>query len=218
MNSGLERKLDIFTIEVQTGTRDVALDGENITGAWVDKGAIHRIGEQPREIALHVLNPFLSGVRLTDAVLDFTKRYGPLTVPFRSAEPFRFSIKEWKMARHFLHVLWKAASNGLKRKWPISIPVDKSDGDHFSFDDGRLTFRTQSLSTFMALEIARTPVEKFRQCANFGYGCKAPYFFANDLRERYCSEACARESKKRAKLDWWNNNRKGTKHVAKKTR
>lgn len=204
-------------VEVQTGTRNVALDGDYIAGMWDEKGAVYRLGER-RAIALDVLNLFLSSDRLADAALDFTRRFGPLTAPFSGGEPFRFSIEEWKMARKYLHGVWKAASGGAERKWPFNIPVDGSGGDRFSGEDGRLVFRTQNLSTFMALEIAAVPVEKFRRCANFMFGCKAPFFFASDLRERYCSESCAREGKNRAKREWWNKNRGGGRDGAQKTR
>jgi hypothetical protein len=217
MNSGLEGSLNNLNIEVQTGTGDVVLEGNYIAGAWDAKGTIYRIGEG-RAIALNVLNPFLGNERLADAALDFTRRFGPLTIPFCRGESFRFSIDEWKIARKHLYVAWKAASTTSKRKWPFNLPVDRNDGDHFSSENGRLTFRTQSLSTFMALEVATIPVERFRRCANFGYGCKSPYFFAGDLRERYCSETCAHESKKRAKLDWWNKNRRGGEDGTQKTR
>jgi hypothetical protein len=217
MNSGLERSSNNLRIEVQTGTRNVVLERDDITGEWDAESTIYRIGEG-RPIALNVLNPFLGNDRLANAVLDFTQRFGPLTIPFCRGASFRFSINEWKMARKYLHVVWKAAGSGSKRKWPVNLPVDESDGDHFSFENGRLSFRTQNLSTFMALEIATIPAERFKRCANFGYGCKSPYFFANDLRERYCSETCARESKKRAKLKWWNENRRGGKDGTQETR
>jgi len=209
VNNDLERVSKNLTIEVQTGTRHVMFEGKDyITGAWDANGTVHRMGEHRRAIALDVLNPFLRGDRLADAALDFTKKFGPITIPFDREKPFRFSIHEWKIARKYLYGVWKAASSRLERKWPLNLPVDVRDGDHFSFANGRLTFRTQNLSTFMALEIATIPVEGFRRCANFGCGCKSPYFFASDLRERYCSETCANESKKRAKLKWWDDNRR----------
>jgi hypothetical protein len=33
-------------------------------------------------------------------------------------------------------------------------------------------------------------------------------FVGDDWRDRYCCETCAHEGKKRAKLDWWNKNRR----------
>jgi hypothetical protein len=208
VNSGLERTSHIIGIEVQTGTRNVALEGDYVTGAWDAEGTIYRIGKR-RAISLDMLNPFLGKNRLADAVVDFTNRFGPLTIPFCCAASFRFSISEWKMARRNLHWVWKAASSGLKRNRSFTLPVDKSDGDHFRLDKGRITFRTQRLSTYMALEIATIPAERLRMCANFVSGCKSPFFFASDLREKYCSETCAHASKRRAKLEWWNENRRG---------
>ena len=217
MNNSLERSLTNLVVEVRTGTRNVSLDGEHISGDWDNKGRSHRIGAG-RPMALNVLNPFLSRNDLVNAVLDFTQRYGPLTIPFSAATSFRFSVADWNMARKRICVLWKAASSGTKRRWPLSIPLDQSDGDHFSFEDGQLTFRTQSLHTYMALEIARIPMKGFRRCTNFSYGCKSPYFFSDDFREKYCSEACSHEAKKRAKLDWWNREKRGKKNVTHKAR
>jgi hypothetical protein len=217
VDNDLERSSSNLRIEVQTGTRKVVLEGDYITGFWDAKGAIYRIGEG-RAIALNVLNPFLGSDRLEDAVLDFTKRFGPITIPFCSDASFSFSIGEWKRARQDLYVVWKGASSGLKRKWQFNLPVDKSDGDHFSFENGRPAFRTQNLSKFMDLEIATVPAKGFKRCASFAYGCKSPYFFSSDLRERYCSETCAHESKKRAKLKWWDENRRGGEDGAQKAR
>jgi hypothetical protein len=208
VKSSLESISNNLRIEVQTGTKNVAFEGNYITGVWKTKGSIYRVGEG-RAIALNVLNPFLASDRLVDEVLDFTKKYGPLTVPFYGAESFKFSINEWQIARKYLLGIWRGASSGEKRKWPFNLPLDKNNGDNFGFENGQLTFRTLSLSTFMALEISTVPVKRFRQCANFVYGCKSPYFFADDLRDRYCSEACAYESRKRTKLKWWNDHRKG---------
>ena len=204
----LEGILNNIRIEVQTGTREVVREGDYISGAWDARGKAYRTGEG-RAIALDVLNPFLDQVRISDAVLKFTERLGPLTIPFDSGASFRFSIREWIAARRGLQWVWKATSSGMKLSRNYDLPVKESDRDHFSFEKGnRITFRTHKLSTFIALEIATIPANMFRRCANFGYGCKSPFFIAGDRREKYCSESCAHEGRKRAKLKWWDENRK----------
>jgi hypothetical protein len=216
VNSGLDSSSVNLAIEVQTGTRIAELKGVHITGEWDAKGTIRRFGEG-RAIALDVLNPFIDGTPLAQAILGFTRKFGPLTVPFCPGATFRFSVAEWKRARQFLHFVWKNASSGLKRS-PLTVPVDNAKGDQFRFRDGLPTFRTQSLSTYMAFEIAAVPTDRFKRCANFGYGCRAPYFFASDLRERYCSETCFHESNKRKKREWWDENRGRGKNGTQKTR
>lgn len=206
MNSGLESGLNNIGIEVQTGTKSAVPEGDYVAGKWDAEGEVYRIGEG-RAIALEVLNPFLGERSFANAVLEFTRKFGPLTIPFSRSESFRFSIREWKAARRELHFVWKAS--GARGNRAIKIPCDGSNLDYFNRGHGRLTFRTQTLSTYAALEIASIPAEHLRTCENQKFGCKSPFFFASDLRERYCSETCAHEAKKRIKLKWWNENRRG---------
>lgn len=215
MKNGLERSLSNIAIEVQTGTRDVVLEGDYISGVWQTRGTIHRVGTG-RAIALDVLNPFLGKSSLADAILLFTKKFGPLTIPYRRSSSFRFSIREWKAARRVLHFAWKAASTGAKGNRDFTIPLDAQDC--FNLENGQATFRTQKLITFAALEIASIPADRLKTCENRSFGCESPFFFASDLREKYCSEACAHESKKRKKLKWWNENRREKKSGTQKTR
>jgi hypothetical protein len=197
------------------GTRNVLLEGDHISGQWATAAVIYRI-DKAHAIALDLLNtPHVGKRSYADAALDFTKKFGPLTIPFSRGASFRFSISEWKETRQNLHIAWKVASSAAKWNQPFYLPLD---GDHFSFEKGRITFRTQKLITYAALEIASISAQRLRRCANFGYGCKSPFYFASDLRERYCSQMCANEAKKRAKLRWWNENRKGEEDGTQKAR
>ena len=215
VNNSLERRFEKIGIELQTGTRNVLLEGDDITGEWAPAAVVHRIDE-PRAIALELLNATHVGKRsYANAALAFTEKFGPLTIPFGHDASFKFSISEWKAARQNLHIAWKVASSAAKLNQPFYLPLD---GDHFSFDKGRITFCTQKLLTYAALEIASIPAARLRRCANFGHGCESPFFFASDLREKYCSQTCANEAKKRAKLKWWNDNRKGGEDGTRKTR
>jgi hypothetical protein len=206
VNNGLERGFEKLRVEVQTGTQNVLLKGDYITGEWASEAVVHRIDET-RAIALELLNVTHVQRKYEDAALDFTKKFGPITILFGHGASFKFSISEWKSARQQLHIAWKAASSTARwNRSPLYLPID---GDHFIFEKAGITFRTQKLLTYAALEIASIPTARLRRCANFPHGCKSPFFFASDLRERYCSQRCANEAKKRAKLRWWNENRRG---------
>ena len=205
VNKSLERSLETFGIEVRTGATNVVLKGDDIIGEWASEATAYRIDKR-RAIALDLLNsPYIGKRNYADAAKDFTQKYGPLTIPFCPSASFRFSIDEWKATRRELHFAWKAASSAAKRSHTLNLPLD---GDHFSLYKGQITFSTHKLITYMALEIGTIPAKSLRMCANFVFGCKSPFFFASDLREKYCSESCAREAKKRVKLKWWNENRK----------
>ena len=68
-------------IEVQTGAKSAVPEGDYVAGKWDAVGEVYRIGEG-RAIALEVLNPFLGERSFADAILEFTRKFGPLTIPF----------------------------------------------------------------------------------------------------------------------------------------
>lgn len=220
MNKFLESTLGHFGVVVYTGTKNVEFDGEYVTGQWASQPTIIRFGLRPRAAAVELLNA-LSG-RKNDssqkAVLQFTRKYGPLNVPFIAGETFRFAIGDWKAQRNRLLISWKIVSTAGKQGRPVYIRVDGNNGDHFCIEHGCLSFRTKRLMTYMELEVASVPAQRLRKCANFAYGCESPYFFADDLRNKYCSDACSIAGKNRAKLEWWNENRKGGQDGTQKTR
>jgi hypothetical protein len=137
--------------------------------------------------------------------LKFTKKFGALTSPYCSGSSFQFSIAEWRSKQAALRATWAFVSRAGRHAIPNRIPVDK--GAYFGFHAGRLSFHTQRLDTFISLEIASVPAHLLCVCANRPGGCKSPFFIADDLRERYCSETCAQEGQKLAKRRWWKNNR-----------
>jgi hypothetical protein len=223
MKSVLERSFEKMAIVVETGTADVSSESGYIAGRWASEAVVHRIEaarrlDKPYPLALYLLNATY-GRSYEDAALYFTRKFGPLTIPFSSGASFGFSVSEWRAARQRLHIAWiEASSSGkssatklseVKSKQALYLPLD---GDSFSFEKGRITFSTQRLLTYAAFEIASISAKRLKICANFGcpgYTCIAPFFFAVDLREKHCSETCANEARNRSKLNWWNKNRKG---------
>jgi hypothetical protein len=213
----LEQRPSNFGIEVECGASEVSLEGDSISGKWLSVPKVVRIGA-PRPVAVELLNATesVSVDRFPEAALKFTKEFGALTSPFRSGETFRFSVSDWIVKQKGLQTVWAMVSRASRNAVPVNVFADSRE--YFSFRAGRLTFRTQSLDTFVSLEIASVSPPRLCVCANRLQGCKAPFFIAGDLRERYCSETCAQEGKRLAKLRWWNENRKGKQRGAQKTR
>lgn len=212
-----------FGIEVETGVSNAELQGMNITGTWLSAPKVIRSGAS-RPIAVELLNslrgfdpgPFPDPRRLPEAALKLTKKFGPLTIPYRAGLAFSFTVPGWWLAIHQLRNAWAAISHSSREKAAIDIPLDL--GECFRFANGGLTFRTHRLDTFVVLEIASLLAPRLSFCANNRFDCRAPYFISSDKREKYCSESCARAGKRRANLDWWNKNRKGGEDGVKKTR
>jgi len=155
--------------------------------------------------------------RLEKAALYFTRKYGPLEFPYRAGEPFRFSVRDWGVIVRQLQDMWAWISKCRRKGIPLSIG-DGPFSTRLRFINGRITFVTDFLPAFVALEMASVPAPLLCVCTNRGKGCKSPYFIASDKREKYCSEDCAQAAQRRVKLEWWNKNRKGKQNGAEKTR
>jgi hypothetical protein len=212
----LEQVSSNFGIEVETGAANVLLSGDIISGTWRSAPKVVRIGS-PRPVAVELLNATesVSVNRHPEVALKFTKKFGALTSPYRSGSSFHFSLAKWREKQVALRATWAFVLRAGRNDIPIKIPVEK--GEYFSFNPGRrLSFRTQSLDTFISLEIAWAP--RLCICANRLNGCKTPFFIDDDLREKYCSETCAQAGMRLAKLRWWNKNRKGMQGGTQKTR
>jgi hypothetical protein len=145
---------------------------------------------------------------LEKAALDFTRKYGPLEFPYCAGEPFQFSVRDWGVSVRQLQDMWTWISKCSRKGIPLSIG-DGPFSARLRFINGRITFVTDFLPAFVALEMASVPAPLLCVCANRGKGCKSPYFIASDKREKYCSESCAQAAQRRVKLEWWNKNRRG---------
>lgn len=207
-----------FRIEVETGTSGITASAERITGVWLPNPKVLRAGSSKRPIAAQLLNTALRTTRDPKQILKFTRQYGPLTVPYRRGVPFEFSINDWLFSVAKLEQFWRSIARANRKALAANIQLNLENGDQFRFATGELVFKTDKLHAFLALEIASFPANLVNLCQNFPLAidlhwtdfCSSPYFIAGDGREKYCSEACARIAKRRRKLKWWNDNRKGS--------
>ena len=204
-----------FAIAVECGVSAISLKSGVIAGEWQKSPRVWTPASSPRSIAEELLNS-TEAVSIEDvprAVVEFTKKYGPITVPFRSGGCFQFSVPEWLSKRAELEATWRLVASA-RRSVPAggsSVKVWMDKGEYFEFSAGRLRFRTTHLDTYVSLEIAAVPKSRLRVCENRLNpleGCKSPYFVASDLRKKYCSGICAAAAVREAKRRWWNDNRK----------
>lgn len=98
------------------------------------------------------------------------------------------------------------SGNRRHKRPPIpSTVVEAVPRDLFRIDKTGLTYRCANLFHYMKLEIATVPCQRLRRSSRKGCGQR---FIAHDLREKYCPESCKTEERNRAKLRYWNNNKR----------
>jgi hypothetical protein len=140
-------------------------------------------------------------------VLRFTKKHGPITLPFHEWEEddeFGFQLQDWVDAQKEFRNLWRP----IKR---MNASFDPEDGDSFQYVNGRLTYLAASWLRVLRLAVMTTEGKRLKKCAN--PECPTPFFIANHLSTRYCTMDCANWAQKRVKREWWNSNRAGMKRT-----
>jgi hypothetical protein len=150
---------------------------------------------------------FLNCGQDAQSILHFTRKYGPLhELPGR--DQFQFDIAAWKKDQATLCMWWEMfAAYATRYKSPPtpSIVVEAVPRDLFRVDRTGLTYECANLIHYIKLEITAVPAQRLRRCSREGCGQR---FIAHDLREKYCSESCKTQERNRAKLRYWNNNKR----------
>lgn len=141
-----------------------------------------------------------------DAILAFTKRYGPLTVDAATKRAtFSFTLKEWRRAQSHLRMLWDSEALVPGQGVPLDprgTQFPTRAGEVFRRYAGRWSYVASTLERLFWLEVLAAPANRLRKCAHPDCG---RYFFANHRREKYCSlpSPCKHLARKRRKLVWW---------------
>ncbi len=155
-----------------------------------------------------------------DAVLRFTRRYGPLFT--RADGAFAFQLSDWCAMQGQFRCAWDGFL-GLDSRYPaVAVPYLKGHAPHvfleplksaqaaghFELTSKGLDFVAESL--YAALVLVLIAVHErglLRHCAK--PGCDEPYFIAAHPRQRYCTEKCAAWAQAEAKSAWWKEKGKG---------
>ena len=217
----MSRSLDFYVQLSSTGCKAETRGAEEwgtVKGQWGD--ALHGYSRWGRR---SLLEQFLNSSDDAASIAAFTRKFGPLEQPAVPGQPFEFELKQWRKRQDYIRRQWRFCHGGRTTdKTENEFPVVA--GEMFlSISKGRLRYRATNVYRFIDLQLMAVPVERIGVCERYlksekptnwrkrltaipeqGSACRAPYFIAHDLRQRYCSEECAAWAKRIAKLRWWN--------------
>jgi hypothetical protein len=150
------------------------------------------------------------------AILEFTRKYGPLVNysmldPSRtkSAETFRFALSEWRAWRTAFRHNWKSVVEALGNN-PSWEPDEKEwlfrQGSRVIFSRDETTLQLENFLDLINLSFGTLQWGSLRICA--AVGCKTPYFVAVYPRERFCnSKECKLWNSRQRKKECWDRNK-----------
>jgi hypothetical protein len=184
-----------FRFFTPIGVKNVRLEAGRILGQWVLE-RYHHYGS-PRETRISQLFANCDGS--DKSILEFTRRYGPLTRGGNDGQGgFSFSTESWRDNQKEFAVLWMGLrAKDRRRAWPAGYtPLE---GNMLWFTKGRwIDYECNDLWTFMSLELFAQP-GLLRICER--PDCER-FFFANHGKERYCSTKCSNWSQSQLKKKW----------------
>jgi hypothetical protein len=201
-----------FTFHTSTGIESARIVDDNwIVGVWQSYSNSLRIDPKA-----DVLAEFANWPNSPKDVLRFTAKWGPLDVPFRGDEEFRFQVSEWQQVQVEFRGLWEEKMP--QKGKPVSLlphsEMKVQEGEEFEFVFSNLSYRTSTLRRLLILELLARPRERMRKCLKLD--CPNPYFFATRLQQRYCSEPCAQWAQLGWKRAWWD--KEGSKRRTRSTK
>jgi hypothetical protein len=200
-------QISFFTLAAEVAECSLSRDQRVITGRWETAipgylpGA-HRF-KQAHFHPLRMIQDFANWSSEPQEAARFTKRYGPLTV-HAEGKGYRFEIRvsTWRARQRAFRKDWEHLMPGPTVSWlGWSNSFDCEDGERFERTFGELAYEASTLYRLLKLELRAIPEERLRKCRR--PGCENPYFIAGHLRQRYCSELCARWAQKQWKREWW---------------
>lgn len=211
----LEQRTWNFRFSTLAGVESASIEGESITGVWKSELAWKA---QPKK-AGWAAEDFVNWPDSEKAILQFTKRYGPLDDRPLPGKRFQFSIGQWREEQEGIRLLWQIVCSGgdhiswgkfkddvwqshfaLEGADSWSIPTQEGDG--FAYQRGQLVYRTATMLGFLKLDLLSVPHDYLRRCKR--QDCPTRFFVAEHLREDYCSPICKQWAQRLWKRNWWN--------------
>jgi hypothetical protein len=155
----------------------------------------------------HLCAEFVNWPADSEGVLRFTKRFGGLTCGLKAGETFYFSVQDWQRHQKMLRARWDMISYmfekfNLRNHGTLGLQqLHVEAGDCFFCRPNKLEYRVNSLYRFLLMEFHSIPWERLKKCRRSD--CKTPYFVANHLGQRYCSDVCGYSAQREWKKSWW---------------
>ena len=128
------------------------------------------------------------------AILRFTKKYGPLE-RWGKPEPgkeFRFPASEWQAHQKQFKQVWESIEAG-----KLSAQI----GNRLIIKNGHLRCETRKLLGLLLADLFSCPRERLKKCCR--PDCLTPYFIAHHLGQRFCCDVCAAWAQRKLKQQWW---------------
>lgn len=169
----------------------------------IDEGRLE-IGGWDRKI----LEEFANCPPERDAIMNFTKEYGPLcAVPDKKGD-IRFTLAEWRDLQNKYKQIWNELIPKRKVKFPnAQLPTHFDEKFVWWFSE--LTYQVADLYRLLLLELYSISRQRVRKCKHAN--CTQPYFIAEHLGRKYClkcREVARRETKRKS---WVRNNHRWAK-------
>ncbi len=169
------------------------LQGDTVVGRW--KSTQEPFYGLPRKQLL--LEQFLNWSSEDQHILRFIRKYGPLYQNWIRGGKFWVRRSIWSTWQSRLRGMWESLMNE-PHYFRFKCVID---GASFSYKNSRFEFRVDQLATFLYIEMASCDRRRLRKC--LADGCKAPYFVARHLGQRYCCNNCATWAQREFKKNWW---------------
>ena len=178
------------------------LQGEEIVGDWEQNSKLFYGLQRGRTL----VEEFVNWGDDAKSILQFTRRFGPLTTPRAGNGTFRESLQYFRGHQKDMRRSWEfyaSVSHFPRRDWTVVV----NTGEFWTERDGDLIFVTPQLDNFLVYQLHSLPAKRFRICAR--PECQTRFFQASHLRQSYCSEICAQWGQRQWKKRWWAAKGKG---------
>jgi hypothetical protein len=185
-------RVTFFTL---AGVENASLEGQQIVGRWTDP-LQNFPGRQGR-----LIEDFANWSDDAEAILRFTRRYGPLREEARPGAEFRFALDGWRFDQHRFRVAWEHLRPRPGTTIVLGSYIGTASSHGWTYLDGSLSFRAASLWEYLLLSLMASPQNQVRRCAQ--PDCEHPYFVARHPKQNYCSTPCARWGQSKWKRNWW---------------
>jgi hypothetical protein len=171
------------------GVTNVRSDGIGITGDWKQNASRH-YGDKSLTLAQRFADSSIDA----ETILDFTKRWGPLSGnPHDGNDGFRFTVESWKETRKSFAGFWRMVQRH------GAAPFEPINPILVEFEKKSVILHCPDICTFMCLEVMSN-AKSLRVCER--EECNTPYFLAQHGKERYCSTDCANWAQSIWKKRW----------------
>ena len=187
MNVTPAKSLRNFRFCTLAGVTDVRQVGNEVHGRWQE--ALHEYYGPPSG---RLIEEFLNWPDDLQAIVRFTRKYGPLYETPVSGATFGVNTHAWIGAQAHMRNLWQQLSR---------FPDWQPQGGCLAYRNGFLTYTAANLYMFLYMDLVTCMANRARTCKR--QDCPHRYFIAGNLKQTFCSEVCAQWGQRQWKKEWW---------------